>query len=339
MQPERLRYSVTLLRASLLAAMIAAAAITSAALAADTRGCADAGGLKRFAGSSIVMCEKRDFAEYTLPTGKNVAYDFDTKKAAFEATLNLEGRLSQNVYAVPMGPSAAEVFRNYQADLAAKGYGILFEATQSDTGPNLGSFFENMGPGSQIWGYSADEARYAAAMKDEGGVKTYVALYVIEYQDGYEPKFGPRKGQVMVRLDTVEVGTLTDRMVVVSAAAISKDLATNGKVALYGIHFDFDQAIIKAESRPALDEIGKYLTENPQQNIYLIGHTDNAGDFDFNMRLSRARAEAVAADLARTYGIQPGRMTPSGAGLQAPVASNLTEDGRAKNRRVELLPR
>jgi OmpA-OmpF porin, OOP family len=196
-----------------------------------------------------------------------------------------------------------------------------------------------MGPGSQIWGYSADEARYAAAVKDEGGVKTYVALYVIEYQDGYEPKFSPKKGQVMVRLDTLEVGAITDRMVVVSAAAITKDLASNGKVALYGILFDFDQAVIKPESRPALDEIGKFLTENPQQNIYLIGHTDNAGGFDFNMRLSKARAEAVAADLSRTYGIQPGRMTPSGVGLQAPVASNLTEDGRAKNRRVELLPR
>jgi len=334
MHSRHLRSSVTLFCASILVATI-----TPAARAADARGCADAGGLKRFAGSSIVMCEKRDFAEYTLPTGKNLSYDFDTRKAAFEDSLSLEGRLNQNVYSVPMGPSAAEVFRNYQADLSAKGYSILFEARQSDTGPNLGSFFENMGPGSQIWGYSADEARYAAAMKDENGVKTYVALYVIEYQDGYERKFSPKKGQVMVRLDTLEVGAIADRMVVVSAAAISKDLASNGKVALYGILFDFDQASIKPESRPALDEIGKFLTDNPQQNIYLVGHTDNAGGFDFNMRLSRARAEAVAADLARTYGIQPGRMTPSGVGLQAPVASNLTEDGRAKNRRVELLPR
>jgi OOP family OmpA-OmpF porin len=334
MQSARLRYSVTLFCATILVATI-----TPAAQATDARGCADSGGLRRFAGSSIVLCEKRDFAEYTLPTGKNLSYDFDTNKATFEATLNLEGRLSQNVYAAPIGASAAEVFRNYQADLAAKGYGILFEARQSDTGPNLGSFFEHAGPGSQIWGYSADEARYAAAVKDENGAKTYVALYVIEYQDGYEKKFSPKKGQVMVRIDTIEVGAITERMVTVSAAAITKDLASNGKVALYGILFDFDRATIKPESRPALDEIGKFLTENPQQSIYVIGHTDNAGGFDFNMRLSKARAEAVAVDLARNYGVAPGRMTPSGVGLQAPVASNLTEDGRAKNRRVELLPR
>jgi OOP family OmpA-OmpF porin len=63
------------------------------------------------------------------------------------------------------------------------------------------------------------------------------------------------------------------------------------------------------------------------------------GGFDFNMQLSKARAEAVALELARTYGIEAGRLVSSGVGLQAPVASNTTEEGRAKNRRVELLPR
>src|SRR3954452_15649729 len=116
MQSERLKCSVTFLCASILVATI-----SCPASAADTRGCADAGGLKRFAGSSIVICEKRDFAEYTLPTGKNLSYDFDTNKATFEAALSLEGRLNQNVYAAPVGASAAEVFRNYQTDLAAKG--------------------------------------------------------------------------------------------------------------------------------------------------------------------------------------------------------------------------
>ena len=71
----------------------------------------------------------------------------------------------------------------------------------------------------------------------------------------------------------------------------------------------------------------------------MIGHTDNVGGFDFNMQLSNARAAAVANDLARTYGIPPARMVASGVGLQAPVASNTTEEGRGKNRRVELLPR
>ena len=316
--------------------------MTSSVLAAsakDAAGCADVGGLKRFDGSSIVMCEKRNFTEYLLPTGKSLDYDFDTKKATFESSLALEGGSTQNVYAVPGNASAAEVFRNYKADLTAKGYRILFEARQGDIGPNMSTFFENMGPGTQIWGYSPDEARYVAAVKEDGDSKTYIALYVIEYADGYEPKFSPRKGQVMVRLDALQVGQLADRMVVVSAAKIANDLEANGKVSLYGILFDFNKATIKPESRPTLDEIGKFLKQSPEQKIYVIGHTDNIGGFDFNMQLSNARAAAVVSELARTYGILAARMVASGVGLQAPVASNMTEEGRAKNRRVELLPR
>ena len=156
--------------------------------------------------------------------------------------MKLEGHLTENVYAAPLGASSADVFRNYEAELQAKGYRILFEAKQAEIGPSLGSFFENMGPGTQIWGYSPDEARYAAAVKDEGGSKTYVALYVVEYQDRYEPKFAPQKGQAMVRLDTLQVGKLSDRMVVVSAAEITKSLQSEGKIALYGIMFDFNKA-------------------------------------------------------------------------------------------------
>ncbi|MDT7950255.1 MAG: OmpA family protein [Acetobacteraceae bacterium] len=319
--------------------MIALVAAMGQAVAADARGCSDPVGLKRFEGSSIVLCERRNFAEYTLPTGRANRYDFHDKRATFASSLELEGRLVQNVYAVPMGPSSAEVFRNYKADLEAKGFHLLFEAKQAETGPALQNYFENMGPGTQIWGYSPNEARFAAAVKEEGGAKTYVALYVVEFENGFEPKFRPQKGQVMVRLDTLQTGQLSDRMVVVSAAEINHGLAAEGRIALYGILFDFNQATIKPESRPTLDEIGKFLRENTGQKVYVIGHTDNVGGFDFNMQLSKARAAAVVADLTRTYGISADRTTASGVGLQAPVAPNTTEEGRAKNRRVELIPR
>jgi outer membrane protein OmpA-like peptidoglycan-associated protein len=325
-----------------LAALIACTSLAPLARAADAAGCQDLGGLKRFEGSSIVLCEKRNFAEYTLLTGKAVKDEDGRPTDKFEASLKLEGRLAQNVYAVPMGTSPAEVFRNYKADLEARGYKILFEAKQAET-LRVGDFLATSpGPGTQLWDdYNADDARYAAALKEEGGVKTYIALYINEYQAGYEPKLqaGPEKNQVMVRLDTLQLGQLTDRMVVVSAAEIGKALDSSGKVALYGILFDFNKAVIKPESRPSLDEIGKFLKDNPGQSVYVIGHTDNVGGFDFNMQLSKARAAAVVADLAHTYGIPSARMAASGVGLQAPVASNANEDGRAKNRRVELIPR
>ena len=322
-----------------LALLLMTAPAVAAARTADASGCSDPAGLKRFEGSSLVLCERRDFAEYALPTGKAVQYDFDTKRASFEASLSLEGRLVQSVYAVPLGPSAAEVFRNYEAELATQGFRLLFEAKQADAGPALGSYFEGIGPGTQIWGYSPDEARYAAAVKEDGGARTYAALYVVEYQDGYDPEFSPQKGQAIVRLDVLQAGAIADRMVMLSAAEIAKGLAAEGKVALDGVTFDFNQATIKPQSRPTLDEIAKFLREHAMQDVYVIGHTDDQGGFEFNMRLSNARAEAIAADLARTYGIRAERITVVGVGLLAPVAPNTTEAGRAKNRRVELLPR
>jgi outer membrane protein OmpA-like peptidoglycan-associated protein len=321
------------------AAAIACLLGPALAFAADAPGCKDAAGLKRFEGSAIVLCEARNFAEYTLAKGKAASYDFDAKKAAFDASEDLEGRLVQNVYAVPRGPSSAEVFRNYLAELQAKGFTVLFQGKKDELGPAMGSFFENMGPGTQIFGYSPDEARYVAAVKEDGAAKTYAAIYVVEFINGYEPRFAPEKGQVMVRFDTLQVGELKNQMVVVSASEIDKAIIGTGRVALYGILFDFNQSTIKAESRPALDEIAKYLKANPERKVYVVGHTDSVGGFDSNMQLSKARAAAVAADLAKTYGIQAARLQASGVGLQSPVASNDTEDGRAKNRRVELVPR
>lgn len=246
-----------------------------------------------------------------------------------------EGRLTENVYSVPAGPSSAEVFRNYLNDLQSAAYKILFQAKQQDTN-GLEAVFGEKGPGGQLFGYSPDEARYVAAVKEEGGVKTYIALYAIEFEDGYVPEFEAVKGQVYVRLDSLQVCELKNQIVLVTASDINKALDTSGKVLLYGIHFDFNKALIKPDSRPSLDEIGKFLKDQPNEKLSVVGYTDSIGGADFNLKLSKDRADAVVADLVSTYGVSQDRLKASGEGLQSPVASNDNEDGRAKNRRVEL---
>jgi OmpA-OmpF porin, OOP family len=124
----------------------------------------------------------------------------------------------------------------------------------------------------------------------------------------------------------------------VSAASLTKQLDSSGQVILSGILFDFNKSQLKPDSRPALDEIAAFLKQDPARKVYLVGHTDNIGGFDFNMQLSQARADAVAADLVTTYGISTARLKGHGAGPLAPIASNVTDEGRAKNRRVELIP-
>lgn len=101
--------------------------------------------------------------------------------------------------------------------------------------------------------------------------------------------------------------------------------------------FDFNKSDIKPESRSALDEIGKYLKENPERKLRVVGHTDGVGGADSNLKLSQARANAVVKELVAKYADGATRLKAEGAGMSAPIASNDTEEGRAKNRRVELV--
>jgi outer membrane protein OmpA-like peptidoglycan-associated protein len=116
-------------------------------------------------------------------------------------------------------------------------------------------------------------------------------------------------------------------------------LERDGRIAIYGIYFDFDEAELKPESQPQIDQLGTLLKDNPKLQVLIVGHTDGKGAFDYNLALSQRRAQAVAEALAAKYGIESARLTPAGAGMVAPVASNRTEEGRAKNRRVEIVER
>jgi OmpA-OmpF porin, OOP family len=125
--------------------------------------------------------------------------------------------------------------------------------------------------------------------------------------------------------------------VIANAEIFSNDIRTTGHAAVYGIYFDTGKSSIKPESAQAIGEIAKLLKADPGLKIYVVGHTDNVGQVDSNVKLSQDRAEAVVQALVRTHSIAPARLRAYGCGLFAPVASNDTEEGRAKNRRVELV--
>ncbi len=134
----------------------------------------------------------------------------------------------------------------------------------------------------------------------------------------------------------VEKGAMAQD-IVANADAFSNDIKATGHVAVYGIYFDTNKAEIKPESGQAIAEIAKLLQGDPGLKLYVVGHTDGTGAVDANLRLSQARAEAVMQALIGTHGIAPARLRSFGAGPFAPVASNDSDDGRARNRRVELV--
>jgi OOP family OmpA-OmpF porin len=108
-------------------------------------------------------------------------------------------------------------------------------------------------------------------------------------------------------------------------------------VALYGVYFDNDKDSLRADSQPTLQEIAKLLTANPKLKLQVVGHTDNEGTPDYNLDLSRRRSASVVRALTSSYSVPASRLSSFGCGPYSPVGSNETEDGRAKNRRVELV--
>lgn len=120
------------------------------------------------------------------------------------------------------------------------------------------------------------------------------------------------------------------------AEEIKKQLDEKGHIAIYGILFDVDKASLKPESEKDLQEIVKLMRNYPGLKIEIQGHTDNQGSAEYNNDLSQRRAQTVKTYLI-TNGIDDSRLTSKGYGFSQPVASNDTQEGRGKNRRVELV--
>jgi outer membrane protein OmpA-like peptidoglycan-associated protein len=155
-------------------------------------------------------------------------------------------------------------------------------------------------------------------------------------KDGQEAWVQAEKGNGKIWLRIVEKKEM-EQTIVADAAAFGNDIRATGHAAVYGINFDTGKSTIKPESTQAIGEIAKLLEADPGLKIHVVGHTDNVGGVDSNIKLSQDRAEAVLQALVRDHGIAPGRLRSYGCGQFAPVASNDSEEGRAKNRRVELV--
>jgi outer membrane protein OmpA-like peptidoglycan-associated protein len=144
-------------------------------------------------------------------------------------------------------------------------------------------------------------------------------------------------GRTFAVIDLVEPKAREQRMVTIDAGEMARSIAATGRVALYGIYFDFNKVDLKPESDSTLAEIAKLLSTTPTLRVLVVGHTDNVGSFQFNLDLSQRRAAAVVEALAARFKVSRARLEPFGVSFASPAASNQTEEGRAKDRRVDLV--
>ena len=275
----------------------------------------------------------RAFDLYTAPLAGVVR---EGDRYRFSKILPLEGSVTRLGYVAPPGRSALEVFRNYEGVLKSKGFTALFSAAGEDLG-KYDSFGATLLRQYPFFGDpAAPGQRFLLARQARPEGDLYVAIYALDNLFwGDEVKC--RKNRAYVLVDVVETKPMETRMVVVKAEEMERRIAESGRVALYGLYFDTDRTEVKPPSQPTLEEIAKLLKKAPKLRVLVVGHTDGAGERTYNQNLSRKRADAVVKILTSRYGIAPSRLVPAGVGMLAPAASNRTEEGRAKNRRVELV--
>ena len=320
----------------------------------DMTGSQDHPMISRYAGSIILAHDAREFDEFVLPLGPIERLDAPGAiQVEPTRSQRVEGKVTRILYVAPANRSPLEVVRNYETGLLAAGFETLHACAGKECGGEDGWLSEyylysqdrelsDAPPGAsgvpgQISEYAFSfprDQRYLVARlpRPEGDV--YASVYVATETFDHFPE---TKDHALILLDVIETVPMESDMVTVNAESMARDIAATGRVALYGILFDTDRTDIKPESEATLTEISRLLEENPNMKLYVVGHTDNVGGFDYNADLSRRRAAAVVEYLTGKHRIAPARLAPAGVGMLAPVAPNDTEEGRAKNRRVELV--
>lgn len=303
----------------------------------DKTNCIDHPVITRYPGAVIDYCDTQIYKEYRIAKGPETGY------RTIGDWINTAGKNTRIYYSIKGDRTVSEVYKNYTEALRNGSFDILAGKlhTERNVSAEVGGAswlvtFYNANPfpssanikinhGSSTVGgtfYIAGKSN-----KDSGGV--YVVVSGKQYTDT----------EVVVLLDVIEENTAETNFIKVDADYMAKQLKETGRVALQGVHFDFNKSTIKSESEPLLAEIAKMLKDNAAFKLFVVGHTDMIGELAYNLELSSKRAAEVVNFLVNSHGIDINRLSSHGVGPLSPVATNGTEPGRTMNRRVELVLR
>ena len=327
----------------------------------DIKGAKDLPYLGRYEGSKIISYQHKRYDRFILPLGmlKAVEGKRDGHNNIFfspDKSKKLEGEHTRLVYLLPAERSPLEVLKNYEDKIISKEGKILYECEKNECGGDahrtssggggdmsLAMFMQSE---EDVLGYNKSfdnghcaltsrilDQHYFTAELSSQNVFISVLTYTVT-EASYCKAFANRTIAVV---DILHVKDREQKMVVIKADEMNQKIEAEGKIALYGIYFDTDKAVVKKESKPTLDEITKMLKESPNMKILIVGHTDDQGAFQYNQKLSQKRANAVVRKLVNEYKISSKRLKGVGVSYACPASSNSTDKGRAKNRRVVLV--
>jgi len=325
----------------------------------DIKGSRDNPILKRYEGSFIIAYRQKGYDEFTIPLSKleRVEGKRDSHNNRYhepKEKRTLEGYYTRLVYLLPTGRSPLEVLRNYEDELKNYNVETLYKCKNEACGGNAtrssGGGGGDMSLSMYLFdankiteenfsnGYCAMDSRindqryFVAKMPDN---ETYFSILTYTLKSRHSCK--ALNGRTIAIIDIIEDKSREKKMVTIKSKEMAKKISTSGSVALYGIYFDSNKAVVKSKSSTTLVQIAKLLDENKSLKLLVIGHTDNVGSYSYNLDLSQRRALAVVKELVTKYNINKNRLTAVGVSFASPIASNTTDEGKAKNRRVVLV--
>ena len=324
------------MKRAFLISMIAALMISSNLFAqrkTDIENSKDYPLISRFQGAVIEFYKETKWGAYKLPVN-------DKGKIDWVNPQTLEGKVIRIQYTTSIDNNSEYVLQNFKAAFKKAGFTILIaivneELGESDrphtwgdkyyvaggyyNGLNNGKF--GMGIGLPPW---KNNHAFIAAKGNNDGKDIYAIIYTVVC-DNF----------TLLTQDIIEVEAVETGMV--SAENISKGIQTDGHIAVYDILFETGKSDIKPESQMAIKNVADYMNANTDKKFFIVGHTDNVGDFAANMALSENRAKAVLNELITKYTVKSEQLQAYGVSSLVPVANNSTEEGKAKNRRVDIV--
>ena len=253
------------------------------------------------------------------------------------------------------GARTEDMIRGYRNRLTREGFEIVLDCTGRDCGGFDFRFGVDLLPPPDMQVDVADFAQLSLRRFDPPGIVSvltsavrgdvYIQTVTVEPADGDVSLSRPDQTVVQDSDTGIETAATAPSVAPAAPDVQARNfgspydrLITEGHLAITGVSFATGGSQIAAESAPALDRVAQMLRDNEDLKVAIVGHSDNQGGLNANIALSQRRAEAVLRALVRR-GIAAGRLEARGIGYLSPLRANTTEEGRAINRRVELVVR
>ncbi|MCO4843481.1 MAG: OmpA family protein [Yoonia sp.] len=248
----------------------------------------------------------------------------------------VEGQLTQQAWRIlATGLTTLQIVRPLREQIRNDGFEIVFECQDRDCGGYDFRFGTIVMPPPDIQ-VNLGDFRYLAAQKNGAeGPEILSVLASKSARAGYVQvtKIGPTGADIAA----ADAAPVRGNALSTTVGDMATDLSTKGRSILNGLTFETGSSKLASEQFAALQDLADFLASQPNIAVALVGHTDSSGSLDGNIVLSKRRAGSVLERLVSDYGVTRRQLDAQGMGYLAPIASNMTQEGRDANRRVEVI--